>query len=614
MRKLKLAIALMAVLALLAAACGGDDGAADTAAADAAAAAAAAADAEAAAAQAAAEAAAAEAAAAADAAAEAAAAAQAELEAAQAELEDTRAAAEAGDEEAQAALAAAEEAAAMAEKAAADAAMEAEEAQKALEESRMVEAPEIRDVEVAMGIGFCCADFAYWQIPLELDWYDELGITIVPNTPTYWYLTNSTETNAKLQRQELHMANGWVPSLFVALETFAQEIPVIHFADIFIGYAVLVSPESDSKTALEFVEEGMSYPEAAKAAVEQLVGEDIYITPGSIAQAQYANAFFSYLDAWWEDVEEDIPVIDDEGNPLVLLNRDGQPINADGDPIETYTNKKGEVVEGKGGEPQPIRITTNDWRNYANPKYVEDPIIVELSAVPGRIDYAMPFQAPTLVQMIRNGWDPLINFAQIFEHDPVSQQGAIAAATTGGTGLIANREWVEANKDVTYRVLSVAHRIFDFLDDPETQYIGWEIEANLINEKRQLTMEPEDIGVIWDQIDPSFSWADQEALWDLSMPSYHPETVFRNQVEGRKAKGLLSATYDTQVGLERFLLAQEFYYDMKGMQERADDLFARAEGMDLSDSQAALVEQARHWYDIFNFYDAERWLEAALIG
>nr|MDE0500097.1 hypothetical protein [bacterium] len=597
MRKLKGAIVLMAVLTLLAAACGGETDDTDGAA-EAAAEAAAAAEAQAAAeaeAQAAA-AAAAEAQAAADAAAADAAAAQAELEAAQAELDATRAAAEAGDEEAQAALAAAEEAAAEAEAAAAAAAMEAEEAQQALEESRMVEAPGIRDVEVAMGIGTCCADFAYWQIPIELDWWAELGITIVPNTPTYWYLTNSTETNAKLQRQELHMANGWVPSLFAALETFAQEIPVIHFADIFIGYAVLVSPESDSKTALEFMAEGMSYPEAAKAAVQQLVGEDIYITPGSTVQAQYANAFFSYLDAWWEDVQEDIPIVDDEGNPLVLMNRDGTP-RLDDD-----------------GNVQPIRITTNDWRNYANPQYVEDPVIVELSAVPGRIDYAMPFQAPTLVQMIRNGWDPLINFAQIFEHDPVSQQGAIAAATTGGTGLIANREWVEANKDVTYRVLSVAHRIFDFLDDPETQYIGWEIEANLINEKRQLTMEPEDIGVIWDQIDPSFSWADQEALWDLSLPSYHPETVFRNQVEERKAKGELSADYDTQAGLEKFLLAQELYYDMKGMQERADELFARAEGMDLSESQAALVAQARYWYDIFNFYDAERWLEAALIG
>jgi len=141
-----------------------------------------------------------------------------------------------------------------------------------------------------------------------------------------------------------------------------------------------------------------------------------------------------------------------------------------------------------------------------------------------------------------------------------------------------------------------------------------EIEANLINEKRQLSMEPEDIGVIWDQIDPSFNWEEQEALWDLSLPSYHPETVFRNQVEERKAKGELSATYNTEAGLEKFLLAQDLYYDLKGFQDRADDLFARASGMDLSDSQADLIAQAQFHYDIYNFYDALRFLEAALIG
>ena len=224
----------------------------------------------------------------------------------------------------------------------------------------------------------------------------------------------------------------------------------------------------------------------------------------------------------------------------------------------------------------------------------------------------MPYGAPTLVQMMRNGWDPLINFAMMYEHDAASQQTAIASATVGGTGLMARRDWVEENKDLAYRIISVANRIFDFLEDPETQYQGWEIEANLINEKRQLSMEPEDIGIIWDTIDPSFNWEDQEALWDLSLPSYHPETVFRTQIEALKARGVLSEGYDTQAGLEEFLLAQELYYDLKGMQDRSDDLFARAAGMDLSDSQQSLVDQAQIFYDRYNFYDAERFLNAAL--
>ena len=586
MKKLRGVIVLMAALALLASACG-DDGAADAAAA--------AQEAAEADAQAQAQAAA-EAQAAADAAADDAAAAQAALEAAQAELEDAMAAAEAGDAEAQAALDAAQ---AAADAAAAEAAAAEEAAMKAQEElamSMMVEAPEVRAAEVAMGIYPCCADLAYWQIPIELGWWDELNITIIPNSPTYHYFTASQEIVPWLQRGDGDVAQGWVPGVFGTLETFGQSIPPIHFADIYVGYAILVSPDSDAKTALEFMDEGMTYPEAAAAAVRQLVGSEVHIPPHSTTQAQYSDAFFAYLPEWWEDVEEDIPALDGEGNQLVLLNRDGTPALDD------------------DGNTQPIRITTNDWRNYAQPVYVDDPTIVELSAVAGRIDFAMPYGAPTLVQMMRNGWDPLINFAQMYEHDALSQQTAIASATVGGTGLLARREWVEENKDLAYRVISVANRIFAALEDPETQEELWAIEANIINEKRSLSMEPADIGIIWDTIDPSFNWEDQEALWDLSLPSYHPETVFRTQIEKLKSQGTLSATYDTQAGLEQFLLAQELYYDLKGMQDRSDDLFARAMDMDLSDSQQGLIDQAQVFYDRYNFYDAQRYLEAALIG
>jgi len=475
------------------------------------------------------------------------------------------------------------------------AAAENDEAQQELEESIMVEAPEIREAEVAMGFNACCADTAFWNIPLELGWWDDLNITIVPSTPTYHFISGA-EAIAWLRSGEGNVALGWVPGLFGTLETFAQETPPILLADIYVGYAVLVAPDSPSKTVMELVNEGMDFPDAAQAAVQQLVGADIYISPGSLEQTQYLDAFFAYLDVWWEAYQQEIPALDEEGNPLVLLGRDGQPLL------------------DEDGQVQPIRITTNDWRNYANPQYVHDSTIMEFSAVPGRIEYAVPYSAPVLVQMMRNGWDPLINFGMMIENDPFSQQTAIANSTVGGISLLANREWVDNNKDLVYRVLSAAFRTFEFLDDPQTRHQGWEIEANLINSHRQLSLEPEEIGTIWEQIDPSFSWEDQEALWDLDLPSYHPEIVFATQIERLKVKGVLAGDYDTQAGLEEFLLAQDLYYEMKEFKTRADALFESASGMDLSAGQADLIARAQHHYDIYNFYDALRFLEAALSG
>ncbi|MCY4368122.1 MAG: S-layer homology domain-containing protein [bacterium] len=459
-----------------------------------------------------------------------------------------------------------------------------------------VEPPEIRAAEVRMGIYPCCADLAHWQIPLELGWWDELNITITPNQPTYHYFTSSQEIIPWLEQGHGDVAQAWVPGLFPTLETFGQDIPPIHFTDIWLGYVILVAPSSDAKTALEFMEEGMSFREAAEAAVEQLVDKEIHIPPHSTVQAQYADAFFAYLPEWWEAVVDEIPALDTEGNPLVLLNRDGTPLLH------------------QSGNTQPIRITSNDWRYYATPVYVDDPTIVRLAAVEGQIDFAMPYGGPTLVQMIRNGWDPLISFAMMYEHDAASQQAAIASATVGGTGLLARREWVEENKDLAYRVVSVANRVLAFLEDPETQYEGWKNEARLINWRRALSLEPEDIGISWDTIHPSFNWEDQEALWDLSLPSYHPETGFVTQIEQLKAVGVLSENLNSQAALEEFLLAKEIYYDLKGMQERSDALFTRAMEMDLSESRQAMVDQAQVFYDRYNFYDALRFLETALIG
>ena len=482
-----------------------------------------------------------------------------------------------------------------AEAGAEEAALTTDETQQASDEAMMVEAPEIREAEVAMGFNACCADTAFWLIPLELGWWDDLNITVVPSAPTY-HFTSGAEAITWLRSGEGNVTLGWVPGLFGSLEIFAQETPPILLADIYVGYAVLVAPDSPSKTVMEFVNEGMDFPDAAQAAVQQLVGADIYISPGSIEQAQYLDAFFAYLDEWWEAYQEEIPALDEAGNPLVLLGRDGEPLL------------------DEDGNVQPVRITTNDWRNYANPQYAHDSTIVEFSAVPGRIEYAVPYSAPILVEMMRNGWDPLMNFGMLIENDPFSQQTAIANSTVGGIGLLANREWVNNNKDLAYRVLSAAYRTFEFLDDPETQYQGWEIEANLINRHRQLSLEPEEIGTIWEQINPSFSWEEQEALWDLDLPSYHPEIVFATQIERLKIKGVVAGDYETQAGLKEFLLAQELYYEMKEFETRADALFESASGMDLSAGQADLIAQAQFHYDIYNFYDALRFLEAVLSG
>ena len=445
---------------------------------------------------------------------------------------------------------------------------------------------------VRFGFSPCCADFAFWQIPIEKGWFEELGITIAPEGGHLF--SRSVEIVPALQRGELDVATVWVPRVFGLLERDGQSIPPILFQDIYSGYMILVAPDSDAKTALEFVSEGMSFSEAAQAAVRQLLGKTIHMPPHSTFEAQYADAFFAYLPEWWQNEQTGIPALDADGNNPVKMNRDGSPL-LDAD-----------------GNPQPITITSRDWRYYAKPRYVDDPTIVEYSTVPGKVEFAMPSGAPTAVRLIRNGWDPLISYEMLFEHDSASRSAAIASSTTGGTGLLANREWVEKNRDTVFRLLSVGYRTMAYLEDPQTRADGWQITANIINQNRGLELEAEDIEIIFQHLDPLFTWEDQEALWDRDLVSYHPETSFAVQIERLKEQQILSSVFDTEAELEQFLLAQELYYEMQTMQADSDKLFAQLDAMELTDEQTALVQQARTFYERYNFLDSLRHLQKAL--
>ena len=316
--------------------------------------------------------------------------------------------------------------------------------------------------------------------------------------------------------------------------------------------------------------------------------------PHSTTQAQYADAFFAYLPEWWQNEQTGIPALDADGNNPVLMYGDGSPqLDAD-------------------GNPQPITITSRDWRHYAKPRYVDDPTIVEHSTVPGKVEFAMPLGSPTAVRLIRNGWDPLISYAMLFEHDYASRPAAIASSTTGGTGLLANREWAERNRDTVFRLLSVGYRTMAYLEDPQTRADGWQITANIINQNRPLEYEAEDIEITFQHIDPLFTWEDQEALWDRDLPSYHPETSFATQIERLKEDQILSSGFDTEAELEQFLLAQDLYYEMQAMQADSDKLFAQLDAMELTDEQTALVQQARTFYERYNFLDSLRHLQKAL--
>ena len=133
-----------------------------------------------------------------------------------------------------------------------------------------------------------------------------------------------------------------------------------------------------------------------------------------------------------------------------------------------------------------------------------------------------------------------------------------------------------------------------------------------MNAAQGLTLTPEEVGTIWESIDPMWTFEDQGPfLWDDPTAGTYIQTGLEVKIQELIGNGTLSG--DGNYDMDQFLVARDLFNELRDLQAQADGLFAEAAGMaELSASQAGLVADAQVFYDNYNFLDATRWLNAAL--
>jgi ABC-type nitrate/sulfonate/bicarbonate transport system substrate-binding protein len=405
---------------------------------------------------------------------------------------------------------------------------------------------DVPETEVRFAYYPCCADHAVFTVAIEKGFFEDAGIKVVP--PEGHQYTLFDQIVPSMQRGDQDVAGIFVQGYLQTLNTFGQDVPPILFHDIYVGYAILKAPDNPAKTARDFMQEGMEFPAAAKAAVEQLRGEEVYTPPHGQVQPPYPDVFLSYANM---NYPEDLEL-----------------------------------------------------------KFLEDPKIVELSTTPGRIKWAIPYAAPVLVQMIREGWEPVINVNMIFANDNESAQADRMRTLVGSSGLMAQRDWVEANPDGAIRLLSAVYRALDFVEDSKTRQEGWKIESDVINATQGLKLIPADIGTIFREVDPLFPWDSQgKELWDDPNAPYYVKKSLEVQIQSLIDNKTLP---DKEYDIDRFLVAEDLYQRMKALQTEADGLFRDAEEAGLEGESAELLDRAREFYEWHNYLDAVRFAKAAL--
>jgi ABC-type nitrate/sulfonate/bicarbonate transport system substrate-binding protein len=390
----------------------------------------------------------------------------------------------------------------------------------------------------------CCPDQNFAFVAMRKGFFKDVGITITPG-PEGHHLTDPAQGTPAMQRGDFDILENFIQGYLQTLNTFGQNIPPIMFHDIFLGISILKAPDNPAKTVQDFIDEGKPFKEAAKLAVEQVRGQEIVTPAFGTVQPQQPVVYLSYAGMDYDDV----------------------------------------------------KLT-----------FVDDPKIVELATQPGRLKYAIPLGAGIIVQLIRNGWKPLIDTNIVMKNDTGSEQATKLTELVGSSGLIAQRDFIESKHDTVLRFLSAWYRTLDYISDEANRQEALSIVADTVNASQGTTLNPDDIADVYEIVDPLFPWEQQAAqLWEDPNAPFYVKRSLNAQIKSLIDNGTLP---DQQYDIERFLVAEDLFQEMKALRAEADGLFQQAGN--LTGDDKALADRAREQYDRFNYLDAVRFLKAAL--
>jgi len=391
---------------------------------------------------------------------------------------------------------------------------------------------------VRFGVNAACPDCNMPNVALQKKFFDDAGLTInAVQIPTFNNILPA------MQRGDHDIAGYYIQGYFQTLNTFGMDLPPSLFYDIFLGHGILKAPTSTKKSTQDFLDQGMSFADAAKAAIAQLRGAQVASPSEMTVQPDEPSIWFSYAGMTVKDVGFFI---------------------------------------------------------------LQDEKIAELAAA-GRVELAFPASAAITVQLLNNGWTPLIDDRIILEKDTGPNRTKIVQLV-GSTGMFHQRKWGEQNWETLLRFISVIFRTIDYVFDPATQPGATQIIADIVNANQGTTLKPTDIVGIYKNLDPFWPWDYQTEVWENSSNPYYIPTAVQAQVQSLIATGTLpNQSYD----LTKFLVAGDIYRDLKSRQKAADGLMAQASAV-TDPARKALVDQAKQQYAWHNYVDAVGYLKAAL--
>jgi ABC-type nitrate/sulfonate/bicarbonate transport system substrate-binding protein len=229
--------------------------------------------------------------------------------------------------------------------------------------------------------------------------------------------------------------------------------------------------------------------------------------------------------------------------------------------------------------------------------------LVEAKA--GRIDFVNPEGAPIVYTLEQAGWVPLVDIGDLLKHAP-GGVGSPIEPLVAIVGIASHQDYVKAHQTTVLRFLSVVFRIMAEVQKDPALY---DIQAPFLNSMAGTSLDGKGVESTIKVLDPLAPWGpEQQTFFERT----DAVTYYKNAWSG------IISTYEQQGTIPKsvadpdtIIWAKPIYDEMKDYESRSKSEIATLESRNLSGDKKKMLDQAKQFFDNYDFLDAYRLARAA---
>lgn len=222
----------------------------------------------------------------------------------------------------------------------------------------------------------------------------------------------------------------------------------------------------------------------------------------------------------------------------------------------------------------------------------------------GQIDFLSPEGAPVVYTLEAAGWKKILGIGDLYDYAPGGAASPVAPLVAI-VGVGANADYVNANQNTVLRFLSVMWRTIDAVKKDPSLY---ELQAPYLNSVAGTDLDAKGIEGTVNSLHPFAPFEDGETYFEDPDSVLYYGNAWGAIIKEFTEQGVIPESGLTPDGI---VWAAAIWKQMDDYRVKSEEMLATLAEADLSDEKKALYEEARSYYDKFNYLDAYRLATAA---